>query len=260
MPPARERVHRRWGMLQRRLRKQRVQLSVVRVGPPAVHVERELLQSELRRRDVRVAQPDVQDPRQRLRLQRRLLLEAVLKRSVPGILVLQSTRRRVLCGHGLLHRHLQQDHGADARHVRGLIAGRTSELRSCGRTALRGYWPWGQRGVRGGHSGLRWALLQSRVCALGAHRRARMPAGKRLPRRRRSLHGGWRLLRFGGPARRFEEAGHVRHHAAEPGGRLSQPDGVQARWRRLQAEDHVLQFVVRLLQRQLRNDGHMPSG
>ena len=69
-----------------------------------------------------------------------------------------------------------------------------------------------------------------------------------------------RLLRLGGPARRLRKAGHVRHHRAVDGRRLPQPDGLQARRRRVQAQDDVVQLVVRLLRRQLRDQGHLQAG
>ena len=57
-----------------------------------------------------------------------------------------------------------------------------------------------------------------------------------------------------------DEAGHLHHHVARDGRRLPQPDGLQARRRRVQAADDVVQLVVRLLQRQLRDTGHVQAG
>ncbi len=107
---------------------------------------------------------------------------------------------------------------------------------------------------------VRRPVLQPLVRSVGSDRRARLPARERMPRRRRPLHAGRRLLRLGGPARRLRKARHVRHHGARDHRRVPQPDGLQARRRRVQAQDDVVQLVVRLLQRQLREPGHLQAG
>jgi hypothetical protein len=87
-----------------------------------------------------------------------------------------------------------------------------------------------------------------------------LPAGQRLPRRGRPVHDRRRLLRFRRSSGRFDDARDVRCQRAVDGRRLSEPDGVQAGRRRLQAQDRVVQLIVRLLQRQLRDAGYLQAG
>jgi hypothetical protein len=148
-----------------------------------MHDERGMLQPDLHGWNVRVAEHDVQDAWQRMRVGHRVLLEALLERDVPGLVLLWSGGGCVLDGIGLLHQLVHDRGGRDARHLRGQPAERAGQLR--GRR-----WP-DLRRVRHGRgcraqwrrvACVRGSLLQPRVRALGPHRGARLSAGERLPR------------------------------------------------------------------------------
>jgi hypothetical protein len=80
-------------MLQRRLREWRVQLSVVHVRQPGMRNEQQLLQSELCRRQLRIAQHIMQDHWQLVRIERRVLLRKMREWHLPSVVLLRAAGR-----------------------------------------------------------------------------------------------------------------------------------------------------------------------
>jgi len=227
-----------------------------------MHVGRRVLQPELHRRQVRRAQRDMLDSRQPVH-EREPVLFGLLRRQrhLPGIVLLRPGRRLVRDGGQLLQRPVHDRHGADPGHMRHVAAGGTRQLRDGGRRPLRRLRGRRRCGVHRRRAALvRRRMLQPCVRALRAHGRSRLPAGDRVPRRGRRVLAGRRLLRVGRAARGIGQAGHVCHHGARYARGLPQPAGLQAERRRVQAGDHVMQLVVRLLRWQLRERGHLPPG
>ena len=170
--------------------RRRLRLPCVHVGPRGVHGERELLQPELRRRDVRAAQHDVQDARQPVRGGRRVLLEALLERDVPGLVVLRSGGGRAArpgsdCCTGTCTVAAGATLGTcGANPPSGPANCGVVDGQLCGGTASDG-------GVVRNDAGLPacGGPCCSRACApWGPTGVARLPARERLPRRRRPVH------------------------------------------------------------------------
>ena len=156
---------------------------------------------------------------------------------------------------------MHQDRQPGSRNLRDLATRRARQLRDGGRSAL-----WGNRGrrrrrVRGRRPAVvRRRMLQPGMRSVRADGRAHLPAGQRVPRRRGPVRARRRLLRVCRLAGGIRNAGDVRHQRPGDHRSVQKPDGLQAERRRVQAKDDVVQLVVRLLRRQLRDGGHVPSG
>ena len=157
-------------LLQQRLRERQCSYPGVHLRQHRVHHERSVLQPGLQQRQVQAAEHFVLHARQRVRLERSVLLGALHLGHVPAVVVLRAARRRLRDRHRLLHRGLQRPSGqtlgtcAARRHRRQLqltdgklCGGSTADggivftdggIPTCGGACCsRSCAPWGATGV-----------------------------------------------------------------------------------------------------------------
>ncbi len=113
------------------------------------------------------------------------------RRHVPAVVLLRTGRRRVRDGRRLLQRPVHDGHQPGARNVLHVATRWPGQLRNCRRCALRRLGDRRRRRLRRRRpAAMRRRVLQQGVCSLRADGSPRLPAGERLPCRRRPLRAG----------------------------------------------------------------------